>query len=109
MAIEREMHMRVIRGMEQQALIDMKEKAKIEARQRDYVMDKVNVATAIREAEEIKRKEEEKKQQLRAVQSSFVEASKRDKMVKLQEAKVRDQADYERAVLHNTYFQKHDA
>lgn len=55
------------------------------------MLDKQQVAQAIREAEEIKRKDEEKKAQLRAIQSSFVEASKRDKLVKIQEAKVRDQ------------------
>jgi len=48
------------------------------------------VAQGIREAEEIKRKEEEKKAHLRAIQSSFVEVSKRERFVKLQEAKVRD-------------------
>ena len=101
--------MRVVRGSEQQAMIDYKERFKVQAKQRDFEMDKFQIQNAIKEAEEEKQREEAKRLQLRQVQSTFVEASKREKTMKQYESRINDQIDYEKAVVNNTYFQKHDA
>ena len=101
--------MRVVRGSEQQAMIDYKERLKVQAKQRDFEMDKFQIQNAIKEAEEEKQREEAKRLQLRQVQSTFVEASKREKTMKQYESRINDQIDYEKAVVNNTYFQKHDA
>jgi hypothetical protein len=71
-----------VRGAEQQALIDMKERRRVEERERSFALDKIQVQTAIREAEEVRKKEEAKKAALRAQQGLFVEASKRERLIK---------------------------
>lgn len=81
-AKEIETERRAVRGVELHALLEQKERAKVEARQRDFALDKIQVANAIREAEEVKRKEEEKKMKLRQMQSQYVEVSKKEKLVK---------------------------
>ena len=67
-------------GTEFKALLEVKEKARIEAREKDFLQDKLQVRRAVIEAEEVKRKEEEKKLQLKAQQSAHVEISKKLRM-----------------------------
>lgn len=72
--VEKEFQMRVVRGSEQQAMIDYKERLKVQAKQRDFEMDKFQIQNVIKEAEEEKQREEAKRLQLRQVQTTFVEA-----------------------------------
>ena len=46
--------------------------------------------------------------QLRQVQGQFVENSKRMKQIKEAEKRQKDQEDYQKAVVHNTYYNKRD-
>ena len=73
-AVDKEFQMRVVRGSEQQAMIDYKERLKVQAKQRDFEMDKFQIQNVIKEAEEEKQREEAKRLQLRQVQTTFVEA-----------------------------------
>jgi hypothetical protein len=58
---EIETNRRTIIGQEFKTVLDEKERVKIEKRQREFDEDKIAVMRAIHEAEDIKRKEEEKK------------------------------------------------
>ena len=60
-------------------VLDEKERVKNEKRQREFDEDKVAVMRAIHEAEEVKRKEEDKKNRLRQQQSQYVMQSKLEK------------------------------
>lgn len=85
---------RLVRGVEQQVLIDMKEKRRQEEKQRSFALDKIQVQQSIREAEEERLKDETKRAKLRAAQGQFVEASKRERAVKEQEVRMREESDY---------------
>ena len=70
---EVETHRRTIRAVEFRQTLEEKERVKHEERARDFEWDRAQVERAIREAEEVKRREEEKRLQLRVQQSKFVE------------------------------------
>ena len=53
-------------GQEFKTVLDEKERVKNEFKQREFEQDRISVLRAIHEAEEIKRKEEEKRNKLRA-------------------------------------------
>lgn len=53
-------------GQEFKTVLDEKERVKNELKQREFEQDRISVLRAIHEAEEIKRKEEEKRNKLRA-------------------------------------------
>ena len=89
-------------------MIEAKEKAKINARERDVDIDKIQVQRAIRESEEIKIKEESKKNYAKQMQSLQVENQKRIKMMKEQELRIKENEEYQKSVVSNTYFDKHD-
>ena len=63
---------------------------------------------AIHEAEEIKRKEEEKKIKQKQQQSQYVMQSKLEKGLKDRAQKVIEQQDYEKTVVNNSYFDKRE-
>jgi hypothetical protein len=88
--------------------LDEKERVKNEKRQREFDEDKVAVMRAIHEAEEVKRKEEDKKTKLRQQQSQYVMQSKLEKGLRDRAQKVIEQQDYEKAVVHNSYFEKRE-
>lgn len=56
-------------GQEFKTVLDEKERVKNELKQREFEQDRISVLRAIHEAEEIKRKEEEKRNKLRAQQT----------------------------------------
>jgi hypothetical protein len=89
-------------------VLDEKERVKNEKRQREFDEDKVAVMRAIHEAEEVKRKEEDKKNRLRQQQSQYVMQSKLEKGLRDRAQKVIEQQDYEKAVVHNSYFDKRE-
>ncbi len=53
-------------GQEFKTVLDEKERVKNELKQREFEKDRISVLRAIHEAEEIKGKEEEKRNKLRA-------------------------------------------
>lgn len=82
---------------------------KNEQRQREFEQDRLAVMRAIHEAEEARRKDEDKRHRLRQQQSQYVMQSKLEKGMRDRAMKVIEQMDYEKSVVHNSYFEKREA
>ncbi len=99
---------RVLRAVEFKQTIEEKERVKMEERMRDFEFDKMQVQRAIRESEQLKRVEEEKRLKLRQQQSLFVEQSRIDKDAKERAKRAREQEEYQKTTVANPYFQRID-
>jgi len=81
-------------GQEFKTVLDEKERVKNELKQREFEKDRISVLRAIHEAEEIKRKEEEKRNKLRAQQTQYVMQSKLERGMRDRASKVIEQENY---------------
>ena len=81
-------------GQEFKTVLDEKERVKNELKQREFEQDRISVLRAIHEAEEIKRKEEEKRNKLRAQQTQYVMQSKLERGMRDRASKVIEQENY---------------
>ena len=101
---ELETQRRTLRALEFQQTLEEKERVKQLEKVKDFEWDRVQVERAIREAEEIRRKEEDKRVRLRMAQGTFVEQSRIEREKKEREKKREEQQEFQKSVVHNTYF-----